>query len=58
MRNVRITVAGIPAVVLERRADFLVQRIELTNDTRSADRLPVGQALLMHVMSSGFLLTA
>jgi hypothetical protein len=29
--------SGIPAVVLERRADFLVQRIELTNDTRSED---------------------
>ncbi len=27
----------IPAVVLEHRADFLVQRIELTNDTRAAD---------------------
>jgi hypothetical protein len=26
-----------PAVVLERRADFLVQRIKLTNDTRAAD---------------------
>ena len=27
----------IPAIVLERRADFLVQRVELTNDTRAAD---------------------
>jgi hypothetical protein len=27
----------IPAVVLERRADFLVQRIRLTNDTRAAE---------------------
>ena len=27
----------IPAVVLERRADFLVQRIRLTNDTRAED---------------------
>ena len=27
----------IPAVVLERRADFLVQRIRLTNDTRAQD---------------------
>lgn len=28
---------GIPAVVLERRADFLVQRIRLTNDTRAEE---------------------
>jgi hypothetical protein len=27
----------IPAVVLERRADFLVQRIQLTNDTRAEE---------------------
>jgi|SRR5215831_1371703 len=27
----------IPAIVLERRADFLVQGIQLTNDTRAAD---------------------
>ncbi len=27
----------IPAIVLERRADFLVQRISLTNDTRAED---------------------
>ena len=27
----------IPAIVLERRADFLVQRIRLTNDTRAED---------------------
>jgi len=27
----------IPAVVLQRRADFLVQRVRLTNDTRAAD---------------------
>jgi hypothetical protein len=27
--------SGIPAVVLQRRADFLVQRIMLTNDTRA-----------------------
>ena len=26
-----------PAIVLERRADFLVQRVQLTNDTRSAE---------------------
>ncbi len=29
--------SGIPAVVLQRRADFLVQSIRLTNDTRSGD---------------------
>lgn len=29
--------SGIPAVVLQRRADFLVQRVRLTNDTRAAD---------------------
>ena len=29
--------SGIPAVVLQRRADFLVQRISLTNDTRAED---------------------
>jgi hypothetical protein len=29
--------SGIPAVVLQRRADFLVQRIRLTNDTRAED---------------------
>jgi hypothetical protein len=29
--------SGIPAVVLQRRADFLVQRILLTNDTRAED---------------------
>jgi hypothetical protein len=29
--------SGIPAVVLQRRADFLVQRIELTNDTRAEE---------------------
>lgn len=29
--------SDIPAVVLERRADFLVQRIRLTNDTRAED---------------------
>jgi hypothetical protein len=29
--------SSIPAVVLERRADFLVQRINLTNDTRAED---------------------
>jgi hypothetical protein len=29
--------SGIPAVVLERRADFLVQRVRLTNDTRASD---------------------
>jgi hypothetical protein len=27
----------IPAIVLERRADFLVQGIQLTNDTRASD---------------------
>lgn len=29
--------SGIPAVVLQRRGDFLVQRIRLTNDTRAED---------------------
>src|SRR5436190_22851573 len=29
--------SGIPSVVLLRRADFLVQRIQLTNDTRAED---------------------
>lgn len=29
--------SSIPAVVLQRRADFLVQRIRLTNDTRAED---------------------
>lgn len=29
--------SAIPAVVLQRRADFLVQRIRLTNDTRAED---------------------
>jgi hypothetical protein len=29
--------SSIPAIVLQRRADFLVQRIRLTNDTRAAD---------------------
>jgi hypothetical protein len=29
--------SGIPAITLERRADFLVQQIRLTNDTRAAD---------------------
>ena len=29
--------SGIPAVVLQRRADFLVQQIRLTNDTRAED---------------------
>jgi hypothetical protein len=29
--------SGIPAVVLQRRADFLVQRIRLVNDTRAED---------------------
>jgi hypothetical protein len=29
--------SAIPAVVLQRRADFLVQRIQLTNDTRAQD---------------------
>jgi hypothetical protein len=29
--------SGIPAVVLQRRADFLVQRVRLTNDTRAAE---------------------
>jgi len=29
--------SGIPAITLERRADFLVQEIRLTNDTRAAD---------------------
>lgn len=29
--------SGIPAVVLLRRADFLVQRVSLTNDTRAED---------------------
>jgi len=29
--------SGIPAITLERRADFLVQKIRLTNDTRAAD---------------------
>ena len=29
--------SAIPAVVLQRRADFLVQRITLTNDTRAED---------------------
>jgi hypothetical protein len=29
--------SGIPTVVLQRRADFLVQRIRLTNDTRAED---------------------
>jgi hypothetical protein len=29
--------SGIPAVVLQRRADFLVQSIRLTNDTRAED---------------------
>ncbi|HEX6637248.1 MAG TPA: hypothetical protein VF033_06290 [Steroidobacteraceae bacterium] len=29
--------SGIPAIVLERRADFLVQRVLLTNDTRAED---------------------
>lgn len=29
--------SGIPSVVLQRRADFLVQRIRLTNDTRAED---------------------
>lgn len=29
--------SGIPAITLEKRADFLVQQIRLTNDTRQAD---------------------
>lgn len=29
--------SGIPAVVLQRRGDFLVQRIRLTNDTRAEE---------------------
>lgn len=29
--------SGIPAITLERRADFLVQQVRLTNDTRAAD---------------------
>jgi hypothetical protein len=29
--------SSIPAVVLQRRADFLVQRVRLTNDTRAED---------------------
>src|SRR5262245_5112219 len=29
--------SGIPAITLEKRADFLVQQIRLTNDTRAAD---------------------
>jgi hypothetical protein len=29
--------SGIPAIVLLRRADFLVQRVSLTNDTRAED---------------------
>src|SRR5262245_34618078 len=29
--------SAIPAVVLQRRGDFLVQRIRLTNDTRAQD---------------------
>ena len=29
--------SGIPAIVLRRRADFLVQRVLLTNDTRAGD---------------------
>jgi hypothetical protein len=29
--------SAIPAVVLQRRADFLVQRVRLTNDTRAED---------------------
>jgi hypothetical protein len=29
--------SGIPAIVLTRRADFIVQRITLTNDTRAED---------------------
>lgn len=29
--------SGIPAIVLERRADFLVQRVLLTNDTRAEE---------------------
>ena len=29
--------SGIPAITLDKRADFLVQQIRLTNDTRAAD---------------------
>ena len=36
-RNSGDDYARIPAIVLEQRADFLVQRIRLTNDTRAED---------------------
>ncbi len=30
---------GMPAISIEKRADFLVQRVRLTNDTRSASAM-------------------